>query len=169
VVIFAPPVAYKETLASAGNRTRAVAHLYTTKLFRLLMCYLWWTGWYWGNCFTDTKYIGHTRRAFKIRFKVYIQAMKGNRKVGNYFAEKRRSLSRYSSLADSDHGVYFYNGQWTYGTISNILEVLCVEKKGQLLTEHNRTAAHTQPRQTTADTQSPVSFDHKHTLIHYNE
>jgi hypothetical protein len=42
-------------------------------------------------------------------------------KVGNHFADKRRSLSRYSSLADSHHGVFYWNRVCRVGMISIIL------------------------------------------------
>jgi hypothetical protein len=48
-------------------------------------------------------------------------------KVGNHFADKRRSLGRYSLLADSDHGVCLFckssNGHYVISSISMLVQL----------------------------------------------
>jgi hypothetical protein len=48
--------------------------------------------------------------------------------VGTNLADKRRSLGRYSSLADSGHGVYFFYVIITVGLAAGVSPPLCSSK-----------------------------------------
>jgi hypothetical protein len=54
-----------------------------------------------GSCLENQEY-GRRNPSRWPRGPLYLQ------KVGNHFADNRRSLGRYSLLADSDHGVFLY-------------------------------------------------------------
>jgi hypothetical protein len=51
-------------------------------------------------------------------------------KVGNHFAENQRSLGRYSSLADSDHGVFFVMRETSLSMLYPIHVVLPESSQG---------------------------------------
>jgi hypothetical protein len=68
-------------------------------------------------------------------------------KVGINFADKRRSLGRYASLADYGHGVCIYIYIYIYGLYENVIgiqpftaqEELCVASQLPALTPTRRT------------------------------